>query len=116
MLNEIIKSCGNAAIAEAAVRSIGYSFAEEVLTAACQKGMTLGAFTAAAVRRFDRHAEPDARDALLRRMRRTDQPILVGLRFILEEALRDDEVGLKRRAPGGFSLAHDRVSVSSCMC
>ena len=61
MLTEIIKSCGYAPVAEAAVRSIGGRFAEEVRSTASERGLALGEYAAAMVRCFDRKASADAR-------------------------------------------------------
>jgi hypothetical protein len=113
MLDEIIKSCGNMHIAEAAVRSIGISFAEEVRLSAEERGLSLGAFAAATVRRFDREAPPDVRQALLRTIRRTDQPILAGLRFIVGYAMQqEDGAPLARHR---FAAARE-AGASSCLC
>jgi hypothetical protein len=113
MLDEIIKSCGNAHIAEAAVRSIGVGFAHEVRHSAGARGLSLGTFAAASVRQFDREAPPDVRQALLRTMRRTDQPILAGLRFIVDYAMQQEDRAPAARHP------FDRVresAASTCLC
>ena len=106
MLKEIIRSCGNASVAEAAVRSIGVSFAQSVEGAARSRGLRLGQYVSGAVRSFDREAPPEAREALLKAIRRTDQPILAGLRFILDRSLEDEpEDGWKARGVGGRKRA-----------
>jgi hypothetical protein len=51
--------------------------------------LTPGAFAASAVRRFDRTASGDARDILRRALRGIDQPVLHGLRLILEPSLEE---------------------------
>jgi hypothetical protein len=58
--------------------------------------LTPGAFAASAVRRFDRTASGDARDILRRAVCGTDQPVLHGLRLILEPSL--DEVDEREKA------------------
>jgi hypothetical protein len=103
MLTEIIRSCGHAQIAEAAVRSIGRNYADDVRTVARAHGMSLGTYTAKMVREFDRAATPSARRALMNAIHQVDQPILVGLRFIIDRAMEEDGEGELDDCSGKFS-------------
>ena len=103
MLDEIINSCSNASVAEAAVRSIGGNVAEAARSAAEARGLSLGTYASGEVRAFDREATPQGREALLAAIRRTDQPILAGLRFILERAMSEEaDLQPRDRARGSF--------------
>ncbi len=87
MLNDIFNSCSDPHVAEAAVRSLGPSFAHQVKSAARAHGETLGTYAADAVRRFGDGASPATRQALSDAIRAADQPILAGLAFMLELAM-----------------------------
>ena len=93
LVDDIFNSCAHEKVAQAAVACIGGVFADRVRHVAAVRGLTPGAFAASAVRRFDRTASGDARDILRRAVRGTDQPVLHGLRLILEPSLEEvDEV------------------------
>ncbi|WP_156898136.1 hypothetical protein [Methylocapsa acidiphila] len=83
MIAEIVHSCSNEKVAQAAVASIGSDFAGKVGATASAYGMSIGAFTAHAVRRFDQSVGEDEKKVLRQAMRGSDQPILYGLRRIL---------------------------------
>ena len=87
LMDDIFHSCSHEKVAQAAVACIGGAFADRVRHAAADHGLTPGAFAAKAVRRFDRTASGDARDILRRALRGTDQPVLQGLRLIVEPSL-----------------------------
>jgi aspartokinase-like uncharacterized kinase len=89
LMNDIFNSCTHEKVAQAAVACIGGVFADRVRHVAAVRGLTPGAFAASAVRRFDRTASGDARDILRRALRGTDQPVLHGLRLILEPSLEE---------------------------
>jgi aspartokinase-like uncharacterized kinase len=89
LMDDIFHSCAHEKVAQAAVACIGGAFAERVRHVAADRGLTPGAFAAKAVRRFDRTASGDARDILRRAVRGTDQPILHGLRLIVEPSLEE---------------------------
>jgi hypothetical protein len=99
MLTEIIRSCGHALIAEAAILSIGRNYAEDVRVVAKSHGMSLGTYTAKMVRHFDRAATASTRRALTEAIRQTDQPVLVGLRFIIDRAMAEDDEGELESSP-----------------
>jgi hypothetical protein len=89
LMDDIFHSCSHEKVAQAAVASIGGAFADRVRQVAAVRGLTPGAFAASAVRRFDRTASGDVRDILRRALRGTDQPVLHGLRLILEPSLEN---------------------------
>ena len=87
LMDDIFNSCAHEKVAQAAVACIGGVFADRVRHVAAVRGLTPGAFAANVVRRFDRTASGDARDILRRALRGSDQPILHGLRLIVEPSL-----------------------------
>ena len=95
LMDDIFHSCSHEKVAQAAVASIGGAFADRVRQVAAVRGLTPGAFAASAVRRFDRTASSDARDILRRALRGTDQPVLHGLRLILEPSLENADADEK---------------------
>jgi aspartokinase-like uncharacterized kinase len=87
LMDDIFNSCVHEKVAQAAVACIGGVFADRVRHVAEDRGVTPGALAASAVRRFDQTASGDARDILRRALRGTDQPVLQGLRLIVEPSL-----------------------------
>ncbi len=100
-IEEIVHTCSNEKVAQAAVASLGFDFASRVRTKAESHGMTLGAFVARIVREFGDAADAGERRAVHRAMDRADQPILSGLRSILEWRLRAGQTASRRRWPIG---------------
>lgn len=111
LVADLIHSCSNEMVAQAALSCIGGRFAERVRIAARQKGMSVGRFVAAVVRDFARRADGDVREALRERITGDDQPLLMGLRAVLEPALEDsalfvdDDLVLGRPLPVQLSCA-----------
>jgi len=106
LIADLIHSCSNEKVAQAALTCIGGRFAERVSVCAREKGMTSGAFVAAVIYRFARRADTASRDALREKMNGYDQPILEGLRAILESALADGrEPGEEDAALVGMAAA-----------
>ena len=91
LMDDIFHSCTHEKVAQAAVACIGGVFADRVRHVAAVRGQTPGAFAADVVRRFDRTASGDARDILRRALRGSDQPVLQGLRLILEPSLEQTD-------------------------
>jgi hypothetical protein len=87
-IEEIVHTCSNEKVALAAVASLGFDFASRVRTEAEGHGTTTGVFVARIVHEFGEVADAGERNAVSRAMDRTDQPILIGLRVILEGRLR----------------------------
>jgi hypothetical protein len=90
LIAEIVHTCSNEKVAQAAVASMGTEFASKVGKTARLRGMTVGAFTAETVLRFDRSVGEKERQALREAMKGADQPILFGLHQILQPALFPD--------------------------
>ncbi len=91
IVREIVVTCSNAHIARAAVASIGGDFARHLERVAARRQMSSGVFAAGLVRRFSvRAAEPDW-EGVDEATRGADQPILSGLRYILERSLEKVE-------------------------
>jgi hypothetical protein len=84
LIAEVVHSCSNEKVAQAAVASIGSEFAGRVKATASTFGLSMGAFTARTVLQFDRTCGGEEKQALRRMMRGTDQPILFALEQILK--------------------------------
>ena len=109
---DLINSCSNDKVAQAALACIGGGFAERVRAAAGEKGVSVGKFVALAVREFARRSDEAAQEALRVKVVRDDQPLLRGLREVLEAALeRDpfflDDEALAATPPYAFSAARE---------
>jgi len=89
LIADLIHSCSNEMVAQAALSCIGGRFADRVRTAAHEKGMSVGRFVVVVVRDFARRADETAREALREKVAGADQPLLYGLRAVLEPALED---------------------------
>jgi hypothetical protein len=85
---EIVRTCSHAKVARAAVVSMGREFSSRVDAVAGRNGVEVGDYAARVVQDFDRRAGEMQRRALERAVRRTDMPVLHGLRLILEDALQ----------------------------
>lgn len=92
LIADLIHSCSNEKVAQAALMCIGGRFAERVRVAAHEKGMNVGRFVSAVVRDFARRADNGVLEALREKISGTDQPLLQGLRAVLEPALEDGAV------------------------
>lgn len=87
---DLINSCSNDKVAQAALACIGGGFAERVRSAAGEKGLSVGRFVVLAVRDFARRSDEATQEALRAKVARDDQPLLRGLREVLEAALERD--------------------------
>lgn len=101
LIADLIHSCSNEKVAQAALNCIGGRFAERVHVCAREKGMSSGAFVAAVIYRFAHRSDPVSREALREKISGYDQPILEGLRTLLESALADS----REAGEGDVSLA-----------
>jgi hypothetical protein len=116
-VEEIIHTCSNEKVAQAAVASIGLVFALRVKSAADVHGLGIGDFAARAVREFGRAAGEFERKAVHGAMERSPQPILSGLKAILERKL-DAESMLDHgsRPLSGWSRSAPEVDVRRSSC
>jgi hypothetical protein len=85
---EIVWTCSNPHVARAAVASIGGDFARTFCRDAASRNLTSGLLAARLVREFARHAGDGDWEALDDAIRGADMPILSGLRYILDRALK----------------------------
>jgi hypothetical protein len=93
VLREIVHTCSNAHIARAALASIGGDFARDVTAAARRRDMPAGVLVANIVRDFSRRAAEKDWEAADEAVTGADQPILSGLRYIVQSGLRAEAVG-----------------------
>jgi hypothetical protein len=111
LVADLIHSCSNEMVAQAALSCIGGRFAERVRVAAQEKGMSVGRFVSVVVRDFARRADEGVREALRERIVSDDQPLLTGLRAVLEPVLEDgaifvdEDLVMARSLPAGMSCA-----------
>jgi len=90
LLDEIVNSCMHERVAEAALASLGADIPQRVRLIAREREMSAGAYVAALVRRFVWRAGPGEHRALARAVRRTQAPMLAGLRHILRTMLKEE--------------------------
>ena len=91
IVREILRTCSNPHVARAAVASIGGDLAQRVSRDAAERNLTSGIFAAGLVRRFSRAAGARDWEGVGEATRGADQPILSGLRYILEHGVEWDE-------------------------
>lgn len=113
-IDEIVHTCSNEKVAQAALASLGFAFATRVRNEAEGHGVSAGAFVSRLVREFGHAADNCERHAVQKSMERADQPILVGLRAILHSRLSATESGgrwsiAKLTCPQMPSLAQQHV-------
>jgi hypothetical protein len=90
-LREIFRTCSNAHVARAAVASIGGEFAEQFAANASRRDLASGVFAARLVKEFAAKADEDDWEGVHEATRGAEQPILSGLRYILDRRLRAQE-------------------------
>ncbi|HZZ59968.1 MAG TPA: hypothetical protein VFE63_02180 [Roseiarcus sp.] len=86
-LQEVIHTCSNEYVAEAALISLGGAVAKTVAVAAARRGLPMGRFVAELARDFERHAGTCVWARAEQAMRGADQPVLVGLYVVLAQGL-----------------------------
>jgi hypothetical protein len=84
---EIVHTCSNSYVADAAVISIGGDVARALADDASRHAMSRGAYAAKLVRDFAAGADDKAERGVIAAAHATDQPILSGLRYILERGI-----------------------------
>jgi hypothetical protein len=87
MVREIVVTCSNPHVARAAVASIGGDFARRFFCEAASRNLSSGVLAAGLVRGFARRAADGDWEGVEGATRGADQPILSGLRYILERGL-----------------------------
>ncbi len=91
VVREIVLTCSNPHVARAAVASIGGDFARRFSRDAAERNLSSGVFAAWLVRRFSRQAGNGDWEGVDEATRGADQPVLSGLRYILERGAELDE-------------------------
>jgi hypothetical protein len=82
--HEIVRTCSNSYVADAALLSIGGEIARAVANDANRHDMSRGAYAAKLVREFAHRADDGDERRVVAAAHRSQQPILSGLRYILE--------------------------------
>lgn len=86
---EIVRTCTNSHIAEAAVMSLGGEIARLLLEDADRVAMWRGDYAAKLVRDFAQSADAGEQGRVLDAARGSQHPLLSGLRYILERPRAD---------------------------
>ena len=89
LVSDILHSCGNERVAEAAVSSIGGEFAERVRALASRCEITVGDLVGRLVRRFAADAAERDWRFVMAAMNGKDLPVLCGLRAIVDTMMRN---------------------------
>ena len=115
IVREIVRTCSNPHVARAAVASIGGDFARRFTRDAAKRNLTSGLFAAGLVRRFSRQAAARDWEGVGEATRGADQPILSGLRYILERGVELDEA-TATPIPSGAGLQPRRSRPAVRLC
>lgn len=108
MIADLIHSCSNAYVARAALASIGSGYLERVEAMTPDADLSAGAFAARAVRRFARDAGERDFAELADAVAGSEQPVLAGLRFIVERAFASARyAGAAGESPFHFNPRRD---------
>jgi hypothetical protein len=91
---EIVHTCSNSYVADAALLSLGGEIARAVADDASRHAMSRGAYAAKLVRDFAERVGDERGVAAA--ARGSEQPILSGLRYILERGVRPEAAGMGR--------------------
>ena len=100
LIADMIHSCSNDKVAQAAVSCIGGQFCERAHAVARRNGLNVGRFVAIVVRHFALRANDETHAALRVKIAGADQPLLLGLRHIVEPALEDGVLFFDHDIPG----------------
>lgn len=90
LIADLIHSCSNENVAQAAIASIGGDLAKQALLCAKKHNLTVGRLVSNIVRNFDLRSDASAKIALQDQILGHDQPILRGLKALLEAAIEND--------------------------
>ena len=91
LIKEIIRTCSNAQIANAALACIGGEFAENFAAEAARKNLSPGLLASLMVQAFSESASGDHWAELSSAARGSDHPILSGLQHILSRSVISSE-------------------------
>ncbi len=87
---EIVHTCSNAYVADAAVISLGGEFARSIADGANRHAMSRGAYAAKLVRDFAVLANDGDQRGVVAAAQGSQQPLLSGLRYILERGVQPE--------------------------
>jgi hypothetical protein len=104
LITDLIHSCSNEKVAQAALMCIGGRFAERVREVAHGKGMNAGRFVTVVIRDFARRADDGVRESLREKISGSDQPLLNALRAVLEPVLEEGALFFDDEAPLPFPV------------
>jgi hypothetical protein len=93
---EIVHTCSNSYVADAAVISIGGEIAKVLADSANRNAMTRGAYAAKLVREFASHASDGDQRGVAAAARGSEQPVLSGLLYILERGVAPETAWMSR--------------------
>ena len=86
IVREIVRTCSNVHVANAALASIGGDFAAQFTAEAQRRNMSVGMLAAALVKEFSIKAADEEHERVAAAARGADQPILSGVRHILSQS------------------------------
>lgn len=110
-LREIVRTCSNAHVARAALASIGGEFALQFAADAARRNLSSGMLAARLVRDFGKNADEEDWEGIVEATRGADQPILTGLRYILDRGLCAETRaanGLPHEIPPAWAICASR--------
>ena len=113
-LREIVRTCSNAHVARAAVASIGGEFAQRFAADALRRDLPSGVLAARLVRAFAMKADDGEWEGVSEATRGADQPILSGLRYILDHGLRAEAAratDLPDETPPAWAICASRAGL-----
>ena len=98
LIEEILRTCTNRKVANAAVLSIGQRFSAEIERLADSEGTSVGDYVAETVLQFARSGDEAKMRSVACAMERSQEPILAGLHRLLSIMLVPDASGRERTA------------------
>lgn len=87
LIEELLRTCANRSVANAAISSIGHRFAGEIEARARTRDVAVGDYVSDAVSRFARSGDEAAMRSVVSAMNGAQEPILAGLHRILQITL-----------------------------
>lgn len=90
LIADLIHSCSNENVAQAAITSIGGELATQAIVCARKHNLTVGSLVSNIVRNYDLRSDAAAKIALQDQILGHDQPLLRGLKALLESAIEND--------------------------
>jgi hypothetical protein len=107
VLAEIVRTCSNPDVADAALASIGGRFAESFVAEASRRNLTPGVLTALIVKDFQANATFEQMEEVVAAASSADQPVLAGLRYILIQSGMSKLTPMEEPPKSGASIRAD---------